>query len=222
MAAGIAPLLALPLGEAEQREHRNHEQHCGDADDQRRTAPCRHSSHRQPNAVAAIGMARKRCSRSIQRPAWAACPEARGPTRRSGTAARVRGRAQRTPAPIRPRQQQRRAERRAEERSRAGRRDECRECAGRKAARRLARPPSTGSSNSPAKLAVMAVASSSRSMIVRGSWSWNAQPAALPPARISNSAAERAGADDRAGRISERVAPGARASHPRRATGAAP
>ena len=43
-----------------------------------------------------------------------------------------------------------------------------------------ARPPSTGSSNTPSRLAVIATASRSRSMIVRGSCSWNAQPASRP------------------------------------------
>ena len=69
-------------------------------------------------------------------------------------------------------------------------------------------PPSTGSSNRPSRLAVIATASSSRSMIVRGSCSWNAQPASVPAARIEQKRnPERAGADHRSGDVRERVGP---------------
>ncbi len=50
-------------------------------------------------------------------------------------------------------------------------------------------PASTGSSNTRSRLSVIAVTSSSSRRMVRGSWSWNAQPAALPPARIASNKA---------------------------------
>ena len=76
-------------------------------------------------------------------------------------------------------------------------------------------PPSTGSSNRPSRLAVIATASSSRSMIVRGSCSWNAQPACAPAgADREQRDAERAGADDRPRRIGQRIATAPRAASP--------
>ena len=54
----------------------------------------------------------------------------------------------------------------------------------------------------------MAVTSSRRSRITRGSWSWKAQPTAAPPARsASSSRAERDAGEDHAGGISQCLAP---------------
>ena len=68
-----------------------------------------------------------------------------------------------------------------------------------------ARPPSTGSSKSPSRFAVIAIASSKRSTIVRGSWSWNAQPACAPPHEWRGVRRRARGPDCGAGRIGERV-----------------
>ena len=118
----------------------------------------------------------------------------------------------------RRRQQQRGPQRGAEERPGAGRRDERGQRAGAEAAAPGELAASTGSSNTRSRLSVIAVASSSSSMIVRGSCSWNAQPAALPPARIASSAApSSAGADHRPRRIGQRIAPRAASRIARRA-----
>ena len=54
---------------------------------------------------------------------------------------------------------------------------------------RACRQHSGTTSTGPIKLAVMAVASSSSRMMVRGSCSWNAQPASVPADRIASNAA---------------------------------
>ena len=138
------------------------------------------------NALAAIGIARKRFRRSIQRPGFGSLARSAGmkATSRNGSASPVQ--VQRTRRSIRPAAAAVRCPaRRPGTAPRRASRQMLLALRSRSCPRAGPRRRATGSSNRPSRLAVIATASRSSSMIVRGSCSWNAQPASAPAARIS-------------------------------------
>ena len=155
-----------------------------------RSPACRSRSHSAATALAAIGIARKRLNRSIQRPGF-------GNHRRSaGINASARKGSPR-PKPSAANTATEPAGGKSSAVPSAAPRNGPAQGVATKAASApvpklpagCASPPSTGSSNRPSRLAVIATASRSSSMIVRGSCSWNAHPASAPAARIASRAA---------------------------------
>ena len=154
------------------------------------TPPCRHNSHRQAAAVSAIGTARMRWSVAIHAPGLGSSERSAGMK-----AMAMKGSARPSPSAantaIDPAAGSNKAVPKA-----APRKGPAQGVATNAAKAPVPKLPvgfcslpMTGSSNTRSRLSVMAVASKTRMSIVRGSCNWNAQPAAVPLARIASRAA---------------------------------